>query len=121
MVLLVDDSDDCRLVYAEYLTSRGFRVEHAVDGEHALFKVAALQPDVVVMDLSLPTLDGWAATERLKSHPKTRHIPIVVLTGIVLPEPLERARRAGADHVESKPCAPDTLLTLLERLLPPSA
>ena len=121
MVLLVDDSDDCRMVYAEYLATQGIRVEHAVDGEHALFKIAALQPDVVVMDLSLPTLDGWATTARLKGHPKTRDIPIVVLTGIVHPEPLERARQAGADHVASTPCAPDALLSLLERYLPPMA
>ena len=117
LILLVDDAEDAREMYGTRLADVGLRVENAVDGEHALWKVDALGPDLVVMDLAMPTLDGWEATRKIKAHPKTRHIPVVALTGHVTPDALRRAREAGADVVLTKPCTPDALLAVIRRLL----
>ena len=75
LVLLVDDSEDNREVYAQYLTMSGFRVEIAVDGVEAVEKAASLKPDVIVMDLSMPRLDGWEATRQIKAAPETTRDP----------------------------------------------
>jgi CheY-like chemotaxis protein len=91
LVLLVDDVQDTRDLYADALEEAGLRVVQAVDGDHALWKVASLLPDLVVMDLAMPVLDGWQATSHIKSHPKTRHIRVVVLTGCGTSEDLQRA------------------------------
>jgi two-component system, cell cycle response regulator DivK len=117
LVLLVDDLQEAREMYAATLTSAGMRVAEATDGEHALLKVISVMPDVIVMDLAMPVLDGWEATHQLKTHPRTRHIAVVALTGHVTPRALERAEDAGADVVLAKPCTPDTLLFFIERLL----
>ena len=104
-------------MYSTSLKHAGFRVIEATDGEHALLKVISLMPDVVVMDLAMPVLDGWEATHQLKSHPRTRHIAIVALTGHVTARELRRAEDAGADVVLAKPCTPDTLQIVITRLL----
>lgn len=104
-------------MYAEYFTNAGFRVAQAVDGDHALWKVISLNPDVVVMDLAMPVLDGWEATHKIKTHPKTKHIAVVALTGHVTTKELRRAEDAGADAVLTKPCSPDALLVVVRRLL----
>ena len=117
LVLLVDDLQEAREMYAAHLTSSGFRVAEATDGEHALLKVISLMPEVVVMDLAMPVLDGWEATHRLKTHPRTRHIAVVALTGHATPRDLQRAEDAGADVVLAKPCTPEVLHVVIERLL----
>jgi two-component system cell cycle response regulator DivK len=73
-------------------------------------------PDVVVMDLAMPVLDGWEATHQLKSHPKTRHIAVIALSGRMSGTDSQRAEDAGADVVLTKPCSPDTLLGVIERM-----
>ena len=117
LVLLVDDVDDTREMYAESFEYRGWRVSQAVDGEHALWKIISLMPDIVVMDLSMPILDGWNATREIKAHPKTKHIPVIVLTGHATPTAITEAEKAGADVVLVKPCTPSTLLSILERFV----
>ena len=117
LVLLVDDSEDARGLYAGFLTHAGLRVAQAADGHHALWKVGALMPNVVVMDLLMPVLDGWEATRRIKTHPKTEHIGVIVLTGHVTELELQRAVDAGADVVLTKPCEPEALLAVVRRLL----
>ncbi len=117
LVLIVDDSEDTRDLYAALFADAGFRVAFGVDGEHAVWKVALLKPDVIVMDLAMPFMDGWEATKLLKDHPKLRRIPILVLTGQADQEKLHRARAAGADGVLTKPCPPDTLLATVRTLL----
>jgi two-component system, cell cycle response regulator DivK len=117
LVLLVDDSEDVREMCSEFFVHAGLRVVSAVDGDHGLWKVVLLKPDIVIMDLAMPLIDGWAATKQLKKDPKTRHIPVVVLTGHVVEEELERARAAGADEVLTKPCEPKALLAVIQRLL----
>jgi CheY-like chemotaxis protein len=117
LVLLVDDHEDTREMYSTYFIDAGFQVAHAVDGDHALFKILATPPDVVIMDLAMPLLDGWAATRAIKAHPRIQHIPVVVLTGQVTPESLERARVAGAEAVLTKPCLPPELCFLVKTIL----
>jgi two-component system, cell cycle response regulator DivK len=117
LVLIVDDSEDTRDLYAEFLVHSGLRVAQAVDGDHGLWKVVSFMPAVVVMDLSMPVIDGWEATKHIKTHPKTKHIPVIALTGHVSAENVRRAEEAGADAVLTKPCAPDALLVVVRRLL----
>ena len=118
LILVVDDAEDTRGLYAEFFSDAGWQVAHAVDGEHALLKVVSLMPDLVVMDLAMPVLDGWEATHKIKTHVKTKHIPVIVLTGRVTRPELRRAEDAGADIVLMKPCTPEALLTVARRLVP---
>ena len=117
LVLVVDDAKDTRIIYAESLRFRGYRVDEASDGREALEKVAALAPDVVILDLNLPLIDGCEATRRLKSAPATNTIPIVVLSGHLLAESRRAALAAGADIYLTKPCLPDDLARHIEELL----
>jgi CheY-like chemotaxis protein len=117
LVLIVDDVQDNRTIYVLFLRFSGFRVAEAENGEEALAKATALLPDVIVMDLSLPVMDGWEATRRLKRDPRTKKIPVIVLTGHALPEHAQAAREAGCDMVITKPCLPDQLLETIRRIL----
>jgi CheY-like chemotaxis protein len=116
-VLIVDDFEDNRAMYAEFLRYSGFEVIEASDGAQAIEQATATTPDVIVMDLSLPVLDGWEATRRLKADPRTRHIPVVALTGHALEGHSQGAREAGCDWFLAKPCLPETLLGTLNELL----
>jgi CheY-like chemotaxis protein len=117
LVLLVDDFEDNRAMYAQFLTFSGFRVAEAANGKEALAKAAELMPDIVVMDLSLPVMDGWEATRRLKSDERTRGIPVLALTGHALGRHSEGARDAGCDGFVTKPCLPEDLVTEIRRML----
>jgi CheY-like chemotaxis protein len=117
LVLVVDDFKDNREMFAEYLALSGFRVAEAENGREALDQAFALVPDVVLMDLSLPELDGWEATRRLKRDPRTRHIPVVALTGHVLADHSREAREAGCDVFLTKPCLPEVLVEEVRRVL----
>jgi CheY-like chemotaxis protein len=116
-VLIADDREDDRHLYAEDLALRGVRVEEAVDGVHAIFKVASLLPDLVVMDVSLQGLDGLSAATELKAHPRTQHIPLILLTAAATTEALESATKARADIFLTKPCSPAELWLAIEQLL----
>jgi two-component system cell cycle response regulator DivK len=117
LILVVDDFEDNREMYAQYLRFNGYRVAEAVDGLDALTKAAALRPDLIVMDLSLPRLDGWEATRRLKKDPVTSGIPVVALTGHALAGHDEGARSAGCDSFVTKPCIPADLEAEIRRVL----
>lgn len=116
-ILIVDDFEDNREMYAAHLRYSGFAVDEAVTGTEALDKAFATGPDLIVMDLSLPGMDGWEATRRLKSDPRTKHIPIVVVSGHALEASVRSAQAAGCDVFLKKPCLPQTLLTEIRRLL----
>jgi len=122
LVLVVEDYQDAREMYAAYLQFSGFDVAEAGNGVEAVEKATELLPDIVLMDLALPRMDGWEATRRLKGDPRTRHIPIVALTGHALAGHAEGAREAGCDSFVTKPCLPDALVAEIRRLLdrPPS-
>ena len=92
LILVVEDYDDAREMYVEYLTFTGFRVESATNGLEAIEMTQRLKPDLVLMDLALPKLDGWEATRRLKSDPATARIPVIALTGHALAGHAERAQ-----------------------------
>ena len=119
LVLLVDDFDDARELYAEYLDSCGYRVAQASEGNQALEMAFALRPDVIVMDLSLPGLDGWAAIRRLKSDERTGSIPVVAMSGHSrdLHRRHDDPKEATWDCYLTKPCLPDDLIANIQRLL----
>lgn len=110
LVLVVDDYDDAREMYAESLLVNGFRVAEAADGAQAVEMARRLAPDVILMDLSLPGIDGWEATRRLKADTTTQHIPVVALTGHALSSALDAAREAGCVRFVVKPALPDVVI-----------
>ena len=116
-VLVVEDYDDAREIYVEYLEAVGFRVAEARNGEEALEQAFALGPDIILMDLALPGMDGWEASRRLKQDERTKRIPIVALTGHALAGHQESARQAGCDAFVAKPCLPDALVAEIRRIL----
>jgi two-component system cell cycle response regulator DivK len=117
LVLIVDDVDHGREICAEYLEFRGFRVATAVDGAEALDKAFSLLPDVILMDLSLPVIDGWEATRRLKKDARTKEIPVIALTAHALASAHDSAKEAGCDSVVTKPCLPKDLEAEVRRQL----
>ena len=117
LILVVDDYQDAREMYAEYLQFSGFRVAEAKNGNEAVEQAFALKPDLILMDLSLPGMDGWEATRRLKADERTSHIPIVALTGHALAGASEGAKKAGCDSFVTKPCLPEDLVLEIKRVL----
>jgi CheY-like chemotaxis protein len=115
-VLLAEDFEDTRDVYAFYLRLEGFTVHDLPDGTRVLALAIELQPDVVVLDLALPGVDGYALTAELRAHPLTAHLPIVVLSAHAYPEDEQRARDAGASAFLRKPCLPAELAATLRRV-----
>jgi CheY-like chemotaxis protein len=109
------------MLYAEHLAISGFDVIEAEDGATAITDTTAQQPDVVLMDLSLPVVDGWEATRRLKADARTSHIPVVALTAHDGSGELERATLAGCDWFIPKPCPPDALANEIRRVLTSSS
>lgn len=116
LVLVVEDDADAREMYEVLLGGSGFRVACADNGVKALDQARAARPDLIVMDLSLPALDGVEASRRLKADPATRHIPIVALTGNPVDEP---ERRAIFATTLLKPCLPDVLVAAIRRHVGP--
>jgi len=117
LILVVDDYQDAREMYAEYLQFSGFRVAEARNGNEAVAQAFSLRPDLILMDLSLPGMDGWEATRVLKADDRTKHIPVVALTGHALAGASEGARKAGCDSFVTKPCLPDDLVVEVRRML----
>lgn len=109
LILVVDDVEDNRIIYVEYLRYCGYRVATAADGKQAIAKARRLKPSLILMDLSLPVLDGWAATRRLKADPQTSGIPVIALTGHGETRSRERAHGVGVDHFVLKPCLPSDI------------
>ncbi len=104
-------------MYAVYLAYSGYEVAEAADGEEAIEVARRRVPDAIVMDLSLPLMDGWEATRRLKADERTRHIPIIAVTGHALAGHSRGALDAGCDAFLAKPCLPEVLVKKVEELL----
>jgi CheY-like chemotaxis protein len=117
LVLIVEDYQDAREMYAAYLQFSGYRVAEATNGLEAIEQASALLPDIILMDLALPRMDGWEATRRLKADERTAGIPIVALTGHALAGHADGAREAGCDAFVTKPCLPDDLVAEIRRML----
>ena len=117
LILVVEDQSELRHLYAEHLIMSGFDVIEAGNGADAIRDTSERCPDVVLMDLSLPVMDGWEATRQLKNDARTAHIPIVAMTAHDGAGELERATGAGCDWFVPKPCAPDALIVEIRRVL----
>lgn len=109
-ILLVEDNADNRLIYRTVLEHVGYSVLEAADGERALHLAREERPDLILMDVSIPKIDGYTATRELKADPATAHIPIIALTAHALAEDEQRARDAGCDGYIAKPAEPKAVL-----------
>ncbi len=114
-ILVADDDLDARTMYGMYLKSMGCEVFTASDGSGAIKQAMALHPDLIVLDLAMPHVDGWATAERLRRSPVTKSIPIIALTAI--PGSRESARLSGCDAFIAKPCLPQMLWCEVRLLL----
>lgn len=106
-----------REIYETYFVVKGFSVETATDGREGFNSAVRRPPDIVVTDLSMPHLDGWEMMRRLKTDPRTAHIPLIACTGQVLGRSAERALDAGCDAYLVKPCLPEDVLREIRRVL----
>ena len=116
-ILLVEDNELNRDMLSRRLIRRGYEVVMAVDGEEALASAAREQPDLILMDMSLPKIDGWEATRRLKADPSLCATPVIALTAHAMAGDRERALEAGCDEFDTKPIEFERLLAKMERLL----
>jgi CheY-like chemotaxis protein len=116
-ILLVEDNEMNRDMLSRRLIRSGYDVLIAVQGEEGVTLARSASPDLVLMDMSLPVLDGWEATRRLKSDPATREIPIIALTAHAMSGDREQAREAGCDDFDTKPVEYTRLLSKIEGLL----
>ena len=116
-ILLVEDNEMNRDMLSRRLERKGFEVVLAVDGVGGVEMASSHAPDLVLMDMSLPVLDGWEATRRLKAAPATRHIPVIALTAHAMAGDRERALEAGCDDYDTKPIELPRLLAKIEALL----
>lgn len=117
LILIVDDNVDAREMYAIYLEHAGFRAAEAADGETAIDSAKQDRPALILMDATMPRLDGWEAARRLKADPDTRSIPLIMLTAHAFAEHRDRAAEVGADAFLTKPVLPDTLAAEIRKIL----
>jgi two-component system cell cycle response regulator DivK len=116
-ILCVEDNDDNMFLVHRRLTRAGFEVKVAMNGKEGVEWAKTLLPDLILMDLNLPGLDGWEATRRLKSQPETKHIPIIVLTSHASETSRDKAFAAGCDDYDTKPVDFRELVEKIQSLL----
>lgn len=116
-ILYVEDNEDNIYVIKNRFSRVGFTILVATDGEQGVTMAAAEQPDLILMDLGLPGLDGWEATKRIKSQPETRHIPVIALSAHAMTGDREKALAAGCDDYDTKPIDLPRLLEKMEKIL----
>jgi two-component system cell cycle response regulator DivK len=109
-VLVVEDTEDNRQIIRDLLTSAGYEMIEAINGEQGVAMAAEHRPDLILMDIQLPVLDGYEATRRIKANPALRHIPVIAVTSYALSGDEERTREAGCDAYVAKPFSPRLLL-----------
>lgn len=120
-ILLVEDNEMNSDMLSRRLSKRGYHVDIAPDGKQGIQSAQQLQPDLILMDMSLPEIDGWEATRRLKCDPQTSRIPVIGLTAHAMAEDRERALSAGCDDYDTKPVDMNRLLQKIELMLGKSA
>ena len=118
-ILLIEDNEMNRDMLSRRLQRRGFDVLIAVDGQAGIDTAESQLPDLILMDMSLPLIDGWDATRRLKRNPVTQHIPVLALTAHAMDGEREKALQAGCNDYDTKPVELDRLLRKMELLLAP--
>lgn len=116
-VFYVEDNDDNIFMLSRRLVKRGFSVDVAKNGQEAVEKIVGIMPDIVLMDLGLPIMDGWEATRRIKAMAEVRHIPVIVLTAHAMEGDREKALSTGADDYDTKPVDLDRLVGKMNILL----
>ena len=116
-ILLVEDNEPSRDALGRRLARRGYDVRPAVDGQQAVTIARLITPDLILMDLGLPVMDGWEATRALKQDDSTKHIPIIVLSAHAMTHDREQALDAGADDFDSKPIHFERLIEKIEDIL----
>lgn len=121
LILIAEDNYDQQALYASYFLAQGFRVQTARDGEAAFERALASVPDVIVMDLSMPRIDGWEVTRRLKQDARTKRVPVIACTAHAFGPAVERALVAGCVAYVVKPCLPEDLFREVLRILAQSA
>ena len=117
LVLVVEDYQDAREMYAAYLQFSGYRVAEATNGIEAIERANELLPDIILMDLALPKMDGWEATRRLKASPELRSVPVIALSSHAMAGDREKALAAGCDDYDTKPVDLARLVGKIEALL----
>lgn len=117
LILLVEDNEMNRDMLSRRLIRKGYEVEFAVDGAQGVEVATQKRPDLILMDMSLPILDGWEATKKLKAQAATAHIPVIALTAHAMSEDRERALDAGCDDYDTKPVELPRLIEKIETLL----
>lgn len=116
-ILIVEDNEMNRDMLSRRLARKGFEVSLAVDGRDGVEKSIAIKPDLILMDMSLPKIDGWEATRRVKSNPDTKNIPVIALTAHAMAEDREKAIQAGCNDYDTKPVELPRLLEKIQALL----
>jgi two-component system cell cycle response regulator DivK len=116
-ILIVEDDEDSRYVYGIVLEDHGFSVAMARSGDDGLRLARETRPHAILMDVSIPGMDGWTVTQRLKADPETRDIPVIIITAHAFPEDVARARQVGCDSFLTKPCEPRRVLEEVLKVL----
>ncbi|MBV8521981.1 MAG: response regulator [Acetobacteraceae bacterium] len=117
-ILIVEDQEDNRRILRDLLSNAGFELVEAITGEEGVRLAAIHRPDLILMDVQMPVLDGHEATRRIKAQPDLHNIPIIVVTSYALSGDDAKAKAAGADAYVSKPFSPRELLSIVRRFLP---
>ena len=120
-ILVVEDQEDNRRIIRDLLMSAGYELIEAADGEEGVRSAEAERPDLILMDIQLPVLDGHEATRRIKQKPELRHIPVIVVTSYALSGDEAKAIAAGSDAYVAKPFSPRQLLATIRKFLPEAA
>jgi CheY-like chemotaxis protein len=113
-ILLVEDNEMNRDMLSRRLTRNGYEIVIAVNGQEGVDMAVSAQPDLILMDLSLPVIDGWEATRQVKANPATAKIPVIALTAHAMAQDKEKAMAAGCDDFDTKPVELDRLLKKME-------
>jgi two-component system cell cycle response regulator DivK len=117
-ILVVEDQEDLRGVLRDLLTGTGYTVIEAADGQIGVAKALAERPDLILMDIQLPVLDGYDVTRQIKADPSLKATPVIAVSSFAMKGDEEKARAAGCDHYVTKPYSPVQLLRLIRSLLP---
>ena len=116
-ILVVEDEEDSRRILRDLLTSADYEIVEAENGEEALTAAAKQRPDLILMDIHLPIMDGYEATRRIKADPTLTHVPVIAVTSYSLSGDKEKARAAGCDDFVPKPFSPRQLLAKIRQIL----
>jgi two-component system cell cycle response regulator DivK len=116
-ILLVEDTEDNRVIVRDLVSSAGYELLEAVDGAEGLAMAEREKPDLILMDIQLPVMDGYEATRRIKANPALKHIPVIAVTSYALAGDEEKTKAAGCDGYIAKPFSPRKLLNTIRELL----